>query len=94
MGRGDLTQLVHDFLDDLIFISQYLVIPKSDYSVARAFDSPRAYCIQRPSLVVCMSVAIEFDYKAGWETNEVGDVLAQGMLPAELVSVQLPPSKV
>ena len=96
MGRGETCcpQRVRDLLNDPIRIVEDLVVPESDYSVAGAFDALSTYCIQPLSLVVSMCVAIEFDYKAGGEANEVRDVLAQRMLPAELVAVQLPPSKV
>jgi len=50
-------------------------------------------CVLPVLLVASMSVAIDFDNQAGAETNEVPDVVPEGVLPSELVAADLSAAK-
>ena len=56
-------------------------------------NSLGAHCILPFSLVVSVTVAIEFNNQASAEANEVPYVVPKYMLPSKFVAAHLPPAK-
>ncbi len=62
------------------------MVPETKHTQAAPFDLGGAPCIVRlvPRLVVL--AAVQFDHQAPIDADEVGDVVAEGMLAAELAA--------
>jgi hypothetical protein len=67
-------------------MSEKFRIPKAHHTEALRHKECMALCVV--FLLLCVLAAIQFDDEPGFDTYEVGDVIADGMLPLELVAAQ------
>ena len=70
---------------------QYFIIPEPQHAKTSSPDAGVALCIRAGHEVLA---AVEFHYQACLDAGEIGDIGADGMLPAETVAVQSTPTQV
>ncbi len=89
----DRRQMLEDCLEHTIHVCKHLLVPETDYSITGPLNLVGSLRIERFPLIVAVAFAVNLDDKAGRKANEVGNVLTNRMLAAELVSGQLVGSK-
>jgi hypothetical protein len=74
---------VHDRLQDTVDIRQYLIVPKSEYSIIPFLDSPAAKPASRSRLPLGVLSAVELNHQLALFAAEVRDEITNRQLAAE-----------
>jgi hypothetical protein len=77
------------FCHDTLDISQYIIVPKSDNMVASSFNPVSSLRIHVVNICLSALAAIKFDNQFLIRTNEVNNIIANGLLPSEFPAIEL-----
>ncbi|GEM_PF-5967256 len=88
-GEGPNLKMLCDCFEHAGEVLHYLVIPESEHRVALGRKISRAPFISLAMRWIIVLAAVQFDYQAGIQTEEVGNVRPDRMLAAELRAFKL-----
>jgi hypothetical protein len=78
-------------LHDCIDVTEHVIIPKPQHNESLITQPPITISVVTP--LSCVLPAVKFDNQSSFQTNKIDDVIAQWLLAAKLVSIDLPKAK-